>query len=107
MVRRIFTISLCIILSVSLSGQDGWETLFNGKDFSNFKQLNGEATYLVEDGVMVGISKKGTPNSFLATKKTYGDFILEFEVLVENGLNSGVQFRSLSIPEYNLSLIHI
>lgn len=85
---------------------DGWEMLFNGKDFSNFEQLNGEATYLVEDGVMVGISKLNTPNSFLATKKTYSDFILEFDVLVENGLNSGVQFRSLSTADYNDYRVH-
>lgn len=85
---------------------DGWEMLFNGSDFSNFEQLNGEATFLVEDGVMVGISKLNTPNSFLATKQTYGDFILEFDVLVENGLNSGVQFRSLSKADHNNGRVH-
>jgi len=89
-----------------LAQEDGWVSLFNGKDFSNFKQLNGEATYKVENGEMVGISKTGTPNSFMATKQTYGDFILEFEVLVENGLNSGVQFRSLSKEDYNKGRVH-
>jgi len=85
---------------------DGWDMLFNGKDFSNFEQLNGEATFLIEDGAMVGISKLNTPNSFMATKKTYADFILEFDVLVENGLNSGVQFRSLSKADYNNFRVH-
>ncbi|GJM32093.1 MAG: hypothetical protein DHS20C18_10940 [Saprospiraceae bacterium] len=80
--------------------------LFNGKDFSNFQQLNGEATYKVENGEMVGISKLNTPNSFLATKKVYSDFILEFEVFVENGLNSGVQFRSLSKADYQNGRVH-
>lgn len=96
-------------LSLNLSlvlAQDGWETLFNGKDFSNFEQLNGEATYKVENGEMVGISKMNTPNSFMATKQKYGDFILEFEVLVENGLNSGVQFRSISSPDYRKGRVH-
>lgn len=86
--------------------EDGWEKLFNGKDFENFEQLNGEADYVIENGEMVGISKSNTPNSFLATKKKYGDFILEFDVLIDNGLNSGVQFRSLSIPEYNKGRVH-
>jgi len=85
---------------------DGWQMLFNGTDFSNFEQLNGEATFLVEDGVMVGISKLNTPNSFLATKQSYGDFILEFDVLVENGLNSGVQFRRLSKADHNNGRVH-
>lgn len=35
-----------------------------------------------------------TPNTFLATKKTYGDFILEFDFKIDDGLNSGVQLRS-------------
>ncbi|MEM6317961.1 MAG: DUF1080 domain-containing protein [Bacteroidota bacterium] len=86
--------------------EDGWEMLFNGKDFNNFEQLNGTADYAVKDGMMVGTSKLKTPNSFLATKKTYGDFILEFEVLVDNGLNSGVQFRSLSTPDYRDGRVH-
>ncbi len=90
----------------NIIAQDGWENLFNGQDFSNFEQLNGQATYKIENGEMVGISKLKTPNSFMATKKKYGDFILEFEVFVENGLNSGVQFRSISTAEYNDGRVH-
>jgi len=88
------------------SAQDGWETLFNGRDFDNFEQLNGDAKYKIENGEMIGTSKLNTPNSFMATKKAYGDFILEFDVFVENGLNSGVQFRSLSLPEYRDGRVH-
>ncbi len=96
---------LFLINGITL-GQNGWELLFNGTDLSNFEQLNGKADYVIEDSVIVGISKMNTLNSFLATKKTYGDFILEFEVLVDNGLNSGVQFRSQSIPEYRNGRVH-
>ena len=101
---------LIVILISCITGhlfaQEGWENLFNGKDFSNFEQLNGNATYKAENGEMIGISKLKTPNSFLATKKKYGDFILEFEVFVENGLNSGVQFRSISNPEDRDGRVH-
>ena len=102
----LYGILLLLFSSIGIQAQDGWQELFNGKDFFNFKQLNGEATYKIENGEMVGISKLNTPNSFMATKKTYGDFILEFDVFVENGLNSGVQFRSLSLPEYNNGRVH-
>ena len=95
-----------LLASLSISAQDGWEVLFNGKDFKNFEQLNGDAKYEIKNGEMIGTSKMGTPNSFMATKKTYGDFILEFEVFVENGLNSGVQFRSLSLPEVMDGRVH-
>lgn len=86
--------------------KDGWELLFNGKDLSGFKQLNGEAKYRVEDGAIVGTTVPNTPNSFLATIKDYGDFILEVELKVDNSMNSGVQFRSLSLPEVKNGRVH-
>ncbi len=46
------------------------------------------------DGTIVGTTDEGSPNSFLCTEDTYGNFELEFEVKVDNGLNSGVQIRS-------------
>ena len=47
-----------------------------------------------------------TDNSFLCTKKNYGDFILEFEFRMDNSLNSGVQFRSESLKSYNNGRVH-
>jgi hypothetical protein len=92
-------------LSSSITSQDNWEYLFE-HNMDNFVKLNGTAEYTLEDGILTGISKENTPNTFLATKKDYSDFILEFEVWVENGLNSGVQFRSLSNPEYRNGRVH-
>ena len=86
--------------------KDGWELLFNGKDLTGFKQLNGEAKYRVEDGAIVGTTVPNTPNSFLATVKDYGDFILEVELKVDNSMNSGIQFRSLSLPEVKNGRVH-
>ena len=107
MKKQQFLIALLVCCFVgNVLAQDGWELLFNGKDFSNFEQLNGKATYKIENGEMIGISKLKTPNSFMATKKKYGDFILEFEVFVENGLNSGVQFRSISNPNDRNGRVH-
>lgn len=83
-------------MTVVLSGcrKSDWQELFNGRDFSGFVQMGGQAQYIVEDGVMVGISTADTPNSFLCTAEEYSDFILEFEVKVDTLLNSGVQIRS-------------
>ena len=53
---------------------DGWQQLFNGKDFTGFKQLNGKAPYRVENGCMVGQTVDKEPNSFMATEQTYGAF---------------------------------
>jgi hypothetical protein len=93
--------SFFILLPMCLPAQDaGWIDLFNGKDLSGWKRLNGEAEYRVEDGQIVGLSKMNSPNTFLCTEKDYRDFILEFEVKVDPLLNSGVQFRSQSRRDY-------
>lgn len=106
-IRSMFSMILAgLFVLPAFAQEDDWELLFNGKDLSNFKQLNGEAEYRIEDGAIVGISKMGTPNSFLATKKTYGDFILEVEVKVDPRLNSGIQIRSESKPDYRNGRVH-
>ena len=88
------------------AGAQQWEKLFNGKNLKGWQQLNGKAVYKIENGAIVGYSKMNTPNSFLATKKNYGDFILEFEFRVDDALNSGVQFRSQSLKEFKDGRVH-
>jgi hypothetical protein len=85
---------------------EGWVALFDGKSLDGWEQKNGTATYRVEDGCLVGKTMEGSPNSFLATKKSYGDFELKFEVKVDDELNSGVQIRSASKPDVNNGVVH-
>ena len=91
-----FGLTFAAAASVANAGE--WESLFNGKDINGFVQHNGWATYRVAKGAIVGKTAAGSPNSFLCTKKEYGDFELEFEVKVDDGLNSGVQIRSAQKP---------
>lgn len=95
-----------MMLSLAGLSQEKWEVLFNGKNLKGFQKLNGTADYTVKDGAIVGTSKLNTPNSFLATKKLYGDFILELEYKVEDGLNSGIQFRSNSFKNFENGRVH-
>ncbi|MBS1654765.1 MAG: DUF1080 domain-containing protein [Bacteroidetes bacterium] len=83
-----------------------WTSLFNGKDLTGWHQLNGEARYKAENGEIIGETVAGTPNSFLATDATYGDFILELEFKVSDNMNSGIQVRSESNKEYNNGRVH-
>lgn len=85
---------------------NGWTMLFNGENLDGWVQRNGEAEYRIEDGTIVGISKLNTPNSFLCTEQDYGNFILEYDVMVDPRLNSGVQIRSLSTPDYRDGRVH-
>ncbi|WP_143304716.1 3-keto-disaccharide hydrolase [Chitinophaga vietnamensis] len=77
-----------------------WQPLFNGKDLKGWKQLGGTAIYKAENGEILGTTVLSTPNSFLATDKDYGDFILELEFKLDKEFNSGIQFRSQSRADY-------
>lgn len=88
------------------SSTDGWLAIFNGENLEGWTLKNGTASYKVEDGVVVGRTAVGSPNSFLCTTSAYGNFELSFEVKVDNGLNSGVQIRSQSKPDFSDGRVH-
>jgi len=72
----------------------GFVSLFNGKDLDGWIKRGGKAEYHIEGDSIVGTSTLNTPNTFLCTKREYADFILEVELKVDDGLNSGIQIRS-------------
>lgn len=102
-VRDPATIAIALIPDLDAPG---WISLFEGKDLEGWTQKNGTATYWVEDGDVVGKTAEGSPNSFLCTDEDYGDFELTFEVFDMPGLNSGVQIRSLSTPDFKNGRVH-
>ena len=95
-----------LLLFCACTPKDDWEPLFNGQDLSGLLQLNGKAPFRVEDGVLIGKSVMNQPSSFLATELDYDDFILEFDAICDTSLNSGVQFRSESRPDYQTGRVH-
>lgn len=98
---------LSFFIAVSCSDTDkNWEPIYNEENLDQWVQLNGEATYAEKDGMIIGETVLNTPNSFLCTKKKYADFIFEVELKVDRGLNSGIQIRSNSIPEYRNNRVH-
>lgn len=98
-----------LLISLNVLAQksnSGWVNLYNGKDLSGWKLLGGKATYEAKGDEIIGTTVSNTPNSFLATEKDYGDFILEVELLAHPQMNSGIQFRSLSKAEYQNGRVH-
>ena len=98
-------IMTAISLGTFASGKN-WEKLFNGKDLAGWERLNGTAEYTVVKGEIVGITQMNTSNTFLATTRIFGDFILEYEIKMDEGLNSGVQIRSESRKDFNNGRVH-
>lgn len=99
--------ALLIAADVGAAVNQAGTPIFDGKTLTGWKTLGGGADYKVIDGAIVGSSRPGVPNSFLVTEKSYGDFILELDVRQDVGpTNSGVQFRSLSTPEFENGRVH-
>lgn len=100
---------LSIFLSFGFMGNKlnmEWEYLFNGKNLDGWEKRGGEATYEIEEDMIVGITGKSTPNTFLCTKKNYSNFILEVDFLVDDRMNSGIQIRSNSLESYRNWRVH-
>jgi prenyltransferase beta subunit/pimeloyl-ACP methyl ester carboxylesterase len=80
----------------------GFVPLFNGRDLSGWE---GDTNlWTVRDGMLVGKSEGLKHNDFLATEKSYGDFMLKltFRMIGGEKSNSGVQFRSVRIPNHEM-----
>jgi hypothetical protein len=90
----------------AVAADDGWVSLFDGKTLKGWHQINGLAKYEAKDGTIVGSSVPNSPNSFLCTKKLYGDFELEFDVRCDAQLNSGCQIRSESRKDRDNGRVH-
>ncbi len=77
------------------SNENGeWVDLFDGKTLTGWTIIGGDADFSVEDSMIIGNSKLDAPNVFLCTEEEYRDFILEFDVRIDEGINSGMQIRS-------------
>lgn len=96
--RSVIVAVCCLSLTNITQAKDPatveWQSLFDGETLDGWEQHSGDAKYTIEDGMIVGTSVPNTGNSFLCTKKTYGDFIFECWWKVDPTLNSGIQFRS-------------
>ena len=107
MMKQVYALILMIgLAAMSVGAAEEWVDITPDADMTEWVQRGGDAKYAVENGVVIGSSVPNTGNSFLCTKKEYGDFILEFEFMSHPDLNSGVQIRSESKPDYKDGRVH-
>jgi hypothetical protein len=92
-------VAFLLVPSIPVVAEEGFEPLFDGKTLTGWS--GDPDLWKVEDGMIVGSteSKTITHNSFLATTKTYKDFVLRLSFKLRNG-NSGVQVRSKQHPDF-------
>ncbi|HRX83233.1 MAG TPA: DUF1080 domain-containing protein, partial [Pirellulaceae bacterium] len=93
--KKLVSFILVLITVPTLAAEDGFVSLFNGKDLTGW---SGDPTlWSVEDGAITG--KTNGPdhleyNKFLIWNGTASDFELRCEFRLEGDNNSGVQYRS-------------
>jgi hypothetical protein len=80
-----------------------WQSLFNGKDLTGWKNYGSEE-WVVEDGIIVGKSGPKKSEGYLATEKIWKDFRVrgQFKMLGDGnyGLfyHSSIKLRDEVIP---------
>jgi prenyltransferase beta subunit/pimeloyl-ACP methyl ester carboxylesterase len=80
----------------------GLQPMINGKDLTGWE--GNTELWSVRDGMLVGRSPGLNHNEFLATTRSYGDFVLSLDFRMIDGKgNSGVQFRSVRVPGTEMS----
>lgn len=92
---------LAVVLFVvpAVAAEEGFAPLFDGKTLTGWQ--GDPELWKVEDGMVVGTTdtKAIKHNTFLATEKSYKNFVLRIKFKLRNG-NSGVQVRSKSFPDH-------
>ncbi|MCH7413841.1 DUF1080 domain-containing protein [Belliella sp. R4-6] len=96
-VALLFTLALGLISCKSENTEqtDGkWKNLFDGETLDGWKTVMGAAPFEVNDGVIIGTAVYNTPNTFLITEETFGDYIMEVDIKINHpSSNSGVMVR--------------
>ncbi len=104
--KHTLTCALFTLLATSTALAADFETLFNGKDLTGWKRMDG--FWSVQEGAIVGQTtpdKKIDANTFLVWQ---GGDVADFEFTAAvrfQGNNSGVQYRSQAIGDQPLALM--
>jgi 3-keto-disaccharide hydrolase len=96
-----FVASAVCLSSLSAWAEEKFVPLFDGKTLEGWE--GDPELWHVQDGTIVGSTEKKTlkANSFLATKKSYKNFVLKAKFKLRNH-NSGIQFRSQLLKDYRV-----
>jgi len=92
-------VALGCVAAMALAEEEGFKPLFDGKTLEGWS--GDPELWKVEDEAIAGSSddKPIRHNTFLATTKSYKNFVLRLKFKLRNG-NSGVQVRSKQFPDY-------
>jgi hypothetical protein len=81
--------------AVLAAEDDGFVSLFNGKDVTGWKlrNPNGHNSWTVQEGILKNTVEKGVHGTDLVTEKKFWNFTVRFEFMVPDNSNSGFYLR--------------
>ncbi len=101
-------LTLCFTITATITGlaeEPKLRPLFNGKDLSNFKTDGAAEFWRIENEVLIGENNAEKKGHYLWTEKSFGDFVLEFDVRwkagTDRGVDTGIEMRQ---PKIQLQL---
>jgi hypothetical protein len=82
--------------------EDGFVSLFNGKDLTGWTLKGGVCTFKAKDGMIVGTCVPGSNSTYLSTERAdFTDFVFSCDMLWKVDCNTGVMFRAQTKPGKN------
>lgn len=86
---------LASVLSMRAADEEGFRSLFNGKDLTGwkFRQENGLKSWTVIDGILKNTVNPGEQGTDLVTEEKFWNFTVRYEYLIPEGSNSGFYLR--------------
>lgn len=89
----------CLILTAELPAEDDqWTPLFDGKTLDGWEKVgNQKSVWEVKDGAIQG---SGPPSMLVCTKGPFRNFRYRAEIMINDGGNSGLYFRTTRRPGF-------
>lgn len=87
--------ALLLLVASCASAQDGWISLFNGKDFTGWKVNENQSTFSIQDGAIVSHGPRS--HCFYVGpvgNHDFKNFELKVDVMTEPGSNGGIYFHT-------------
>ena len=105
MKKHLINFLILIVLSTPAFCQNDtgpWKSLFNGKDFTNWKMVGSKGVAVVVDSAFTcHMTANTTEHTFVCTEDKFSDFILELDVKTDSNYNTGILLRCIKIHALN------
>ena len=104
-IRHLLLTASLVVAATGFAAEPKLSPLFNGRDLTNFKADGAADFWRVENGILIGENNAAKKGHMLWTEKSYGDFVIEFDVrwkgTTDRGVDTGIEMRN---PHLQLQL---